>query len=92
MRASVHPTVQMNRKPVDILGRAGYYQADASCVLLDGSWEALYASANTAIEAMMRVLEGRIRLTRFADRPAITHTQIRPAASVILITLPLPRN
>ena len=58
MRASVHPTVQMNRKPVDILGRAGYYQADASCVLLDSSWEALYASANTAVDAMERVLEG----------------------------------
>lgn len=58
MRASVHPTVQMNRKPVDILGRAGYFQADASCVLLDGTWEAVCASADTAVDAMTRVLDG----------------------------------
>lgn len=58
MRASVHPTVHMNRKPVDLLGRVGYFQADASCVLLDGSWEAIGASANTAIDAMARILAG----------------------------------
>jgi len=58
MRASAHPTLEMNRKPVDILGRVGYFQADASCVLLEGSWEAIRASANTAIDAMKRVLDG----------------------------------
>lgn len=58
MRASVHPTVRMNRKPIDILGRAGYFQADASCVVLDGTWEAVRASADTAVEGMTRVLNG----------------------------------
>ncbi|WP_312795021.1 histone deacetylase family protein [Tianweitania sp.] len=58
MRASVHPTVRMNRKPLDILGRTGYFHADASCVMLDGTWEAVRASANTAVDAMLRVLSG----------------------------------
>ncbi|PSS60114.1 acetylpolyamine amidohydrolase [Ensifer sp. NM-2] len=58
MRASAHPTIRMNRKPIDILGRAGYFQADASCVLLDGTWEAVCASADTAVEGMTRVLNG----------------------------------
>lgn len=56
MRASVHPTVRMNRKPLDILGRTGYFHADASCVMLEGTWEAVCASANTAVDAMSRVL------------------------------------
>lgn len=58
VRASVHPNIYMNRKPVDLLGRAGYFQADASCVLVEGTWDAVTASANTAVDAMMRVLAG----------------------------------
>ncbi|MDX8458857.1 histone deacetylase family protein [Mesorhizobium humile] len=48
----------MGRLPDDLLGRAGYYQADASCVLVEGTWEAALASANTALDAMDRVLSG----------------------------------
>ncbi|OIS93671.1 histone deacetylase family protein [Brucella cytisi] len=69
MRASVHPTLEMNRKPVDILGRAGYFQADASCVLLDGSWDAIRASANTAVDAMVRVLEGKDKVYALCRPP-----------------------
>lgn len=61
MRASVHPTIHMNRKPLDILGRAGYFQADASSVLLDGTWEAARASANTAVDAMEHLLDGEAK-------------------------------
>jgi acetoin utilization deacetylase AcuC-like enzyme len=61
MRASVHPTIHMNRKPKDILGRAGYFQADASSVLLEGTWEAVCASANSAINAMAQVLDGEAK-------------------------------
>ena len=61
MRASVHPNIYMNRKPKDLLGRAGYFQADASCVLVEGTWEAVKASANTAVDAMARVLAGEDR-------------------------------
>ncbi|MBZ9719678.1 histone deacetylase family protein [Mesorhizobium sp. AD1-1] len=58
LRSSVHPSRHMGRLPRDLLGRAGFYQADASCVLVEGTWEAARASANTALDAMMRVLAG----------------------------------
>ncbi|RVD33493.1 histone deacetylase family protein [Mesorhizobium sp. M4A.F.Ca.ET.020.02.1.1] len=58
LRSSVHPSRHMSRLPRDLLGRAGFYQADASCVLVEGTWEAARASANTAVDAMTRVLEG----------------------------------
>lgn len=69
MRASVHPTVHMNRKPFDILGRAGYFQADASCVVLDGTWEAVRASAGTAVDGMRRVLNGEDRVYALCRPP-----------------------
>ncbi|TPN85621.1 histone deacetylase family protein [Mesorhizobium sp. CU2] len=58
LRSSVHPSRHMSRLPQDLLGRAGFYQADASCVLVEGTWEAARASANTAVDAMARVLAG----------------------------------
>lgn len=58
LRSSVHPNAYMNRRPDDLLGRAGYYQADSGCVLVEGTWEAVRASANTAIDAMLRVQSG----------------------------------
>ncbi|WP_217578683.1 histone deacetylase family protein [Mesorhizobium sp. GbtcB19] len=58
LRSSVHPSRHMSRLPRDLLGRAGFYQADASCVLVEGTWEAARASANTAVDAMTRVLAG----------------------------------
>jgi acetoin utilization deacetylase AcuC-like enzyme len=58
LRSSVHPNRYMSRLPNDLLGRAGYFQADASCVLVSGTWEAARASANTAFDAMVKVLAG----------------------------------
>ena len=58
LRVSAHPNVYMNRLPRNFIGRAGYYQADAGCVMLEGTWEAVRASAMTAIEAAQRVVDG----------------------------------
>ena len=58
LRASLHPNEHMRRMPDDLIGRAGYYQADAGCVLVEGTWEAVRASANTAADATARVLAG----------------------------------
>ena len=58
LRSSIHPNIYMNRRPTDLLGRAGFYQADAGCVLVEGTWEAARASALTALDACGRVLEG----------------------------------
>ncbi|GLR51080.1 histone deacetylase family protein [Shinella yambaruensis] len=58
LRSSIHPNIYMNRRPDDLLGRAGFYQADAGCVLVEGTWQAARASALTALDAAARVLEG----------------------------------
>ncbi|AOF92450.1 histone deacetylase domain protein (plasmid) [Sinorhizobium sp. RAC02] len=58
LRSSIHPNIYMNRRPDDLLGRAGFYQADAGCVLVEGTWEAAKASALTALDASRRVLDG----------------------------------
>lgn len=58
MRASLHPTDEMARRPKAILGLAGYYQADSAGVMVEGTWEAAHASARTAVDAMQRVLDG----------------------------------
>lgn len=58
LRVSAHPNAYMNRLPRNFIGRAGYYQADAGCVILDGTWQAVRASAMTAIEAATHVASG----------------------------------
>lgn len=59
MRASVHPVRGAARQPKDLLGRAGYFQGDASCVLVEGTWEAAQASARSAVMATELVLDGQ---------------------------------
>ncbi|PRD49929.1 histone deacetylase family protein [Phyllobacterium myrsinacearum] len=58
LRVSAHPNIYMNRLPRNFYGRAGYYQADAGCVIVEGTWPACRASAMTAIDATKRVLGG----------------------------------
>ncbi|OXI33368.1 histone deacetylase family protein [Burkholderia aenigmatica] len=58
VRPSLHPNRYMDRRPDDLLGRAGYYMADAGCVVLDGTWKAAYAAAQTAIHAATLVAGG----------------------------------
>lgn len=48
----------MHHLPDDLLGRAGYYIADAASVLLEDSWRAILASAATVLDATRRVLDG----------------------------------
>ncbi|MGB8417860.1 histone deacetylase family protein [Paraburkholderia sp.] len=59
MRPSLHPNRYMNEKPADILGRAGHFMADAGCVILDGTWKAAYAAAQTAFHAAVLVRNGQ---------------------------------
>lgn len=82
MRSSVHPNIYMNRKPLDLLGRAGYFQTDASCVLVEGTWDAVKASANTAVDAMMRVLAGENRAYALCRPPG--HHAYADKAGVLL--------
>jgi len=58
MRASLHANAYMARPPRSLLGRAGLYLSDAASVLTEGSWQAIYASAQTALEGAALIVAG----------------------------------
>jgi len=60
LRPSLHRSGYMQRLPEDLLGRAGYYIADAASVLLEDTWEATIASAASAIDATTKVIDGEV--------------------------------
>ena len=49
---------QMQRRPDDIIGLAGYYLSGFGVPLLEGTWPALVASAHVAVEGADRILGG----------------------------------
>ncbi len=59
LRTSVHTSRYMTRLPQDFIGQAGYYQADSSSVLVQGTWKAALASAATALSALDSSLAGQ---------------------------------
>ena len=58
LRPSLHPNAYMRRLPDDLLGRAGYYIADAASVLLEDTWKATLASAASSGDAAAAVVSG----------------------------------
>lgn len=58
MRPSLQPRRPVAHVPDAILGRAGLYLGDTASVIVEGTWEAAYASAQTALEAVSLVLRG----------------------------------
>lgn len=48
---------QMARRPAGLLGQLGYYMADTSTPVRAGTWEAIYGSAQAAIEGAGAVLD-----------------------------------
>ncbi len=55
---NVHPGRRMAGRPQSIVGRAGYYQADAACPIGAGTWDGVIASAGAAVAATADVLGG----------------------------------
>ncbi|MBY8976126.1 histone deacetylase family protein [Rhodobacteraceae bacterium NNCM2] len=53
------PTRQANRLPKGVFGQLGYYSTGTSCPITAGTWEAIYWSAQTAIEGAERVMAGQ---------------------------------
>lgn len=53
-----HPGRRAGRKSSSIYGQLGWYATDTSVPLTEGTWEAIYWSAQTAIEAARRVNAG----------------------------------
>ncbi|RTL72871.1 MAG: histone deacetylase family protein [Hyphomicrobiales bacterium] len=53
-----HPGRRAGRPSSSIFGQIGWYMTDTSVPLTEGTWEAIYWSAQTAIEAAQRVADG----------------------------------
>ena len=55
---NIHPASRGDAYPKSVLGQAGYHQADTSCPISAGTWEAAYWSAQTALSAAGAVAQG----------------------------------
>jgi acetoin utilization deacetylase AcuC-like enzyme len=60
--ANIHPTPEMlganARPPASVIGRAGWYAADASCPIGAGSWPSIAAAAACAVAAAADAVSG----------------------------------
>jgi acetoin utilization deacetylase AcuC-like enzyme len=55
---NIHPDRRGASYPRSAVGQAGYHQADTACPISEGTWEAAYWSAQTALSAAAAVLAG----------------------------------
>lgn len=55
---NIHPAARSDSYPKSVLGQAGFHQADTSCPISAGTWEAAYWSAQTALSAADAVASG----------------------------------
>ena len=55
---NAHPGRRMTGRPQHIVGLAGYHMADAACPIGAGTWEAAQVSADVALTAAAKVLDG----------------------------------
>ena len=55
---NIHPDRREASYPRSAVGQAGYHQADTACPIAEGTWEAAYWSAQTALSAAAAVREG----------------------------------
>lgn len=55
---NIHPDRRDFSYPASAVGQAGYHMADTACPISDGTWEASYWSAQTAIHAARMVVGG----------------------------------
>ncbi len=50
---NIHPAARTDSYPKSVLGQAGFHQADTSCPIAGGTWEASYWSAQAAVSAAL---------------------------------------
>jgi acetoin utilization deacetylase AcuC-like enzyme len=55
---NIHPANRSDSYPRSAVGQAGYHQADTACPIAEGTWEAAYWSAQTAISGADLLLAG----------------------------------
>ena len=53
-----HTSRRQSRAPEGIVGKLGYYSTDTACPVTEGTWPAIYWSAQTAIDGAERVMQG----------------------------------
>ncbi len=53
-----HPIGRLQRLPKGVVGELGYYSSGTSCPIVEGTWEAIYWSAQSAIEGAVRLMDG----------------------------------
>ena len=58
VQPNAHPGRHMTGRPTDVLGQAGYYITTNSAPIVEGTWQAALASADTAVSAARAVLDG----------------------------------
>ena len=69
---NIHPANRGDGYPKSAVGQAGYHQADTSCPISEGTWEAAYWSAQSAI-AGADLLAGGARAGYVLSRPPGHH-------------------
>ncbi|MDP2121854.1 MAG: histone deacetylase family protein [Hoeflea sp.] len=55
---NIHPDRRTASYPSSDAGQAGFHQADTSCPIAAGTWQSAYWSAQSALSAVDRVLDG----------------------------------
>ncbi|MEZ5834594.1 MAG: histone deacetylase family protein [Geminicoccaceae bacterium] len=55
---NIHPARRSDSYPKSAVGQAGYHQADTACPIAEGTWQAAYWSAQTAISGADLVAGG----------------------------------
>lgn len=55
---NVHPDRRTASYPRSAVGQAGFHQADTSCPIAEGTWEAAYWSAQSAVEGASLIATG----------------------------------
>ncbi|MDJ0820577.1 MAG: histone deacetylase family protein [Paracoccaceae bacterium] len=55
---NVHPRSRSDGYPASAVGQAGYHQADTACPIAEGTWEAAYWSAQSAIAGADLLIAG----------------------------------
>jgi len=63
----------MSRLPKGVIGELGYYSSGTSCPIVAGTWQAIYWSAQSAVEAAERLIAGDEHLIYALCRPPGHH-------------------
>ena len=64
-----HTSRRRGRRPEGVVGQLGYHATDTSCPITAGTWDAIYWSAQSAIEGAERLLAGEPRVYSLCRPP-----------------------